>query len=1127
MPSLHRYLKWPFVLPFLCVSAFGQGAGSRPNILFVLCDDLGYGDVGYFFQNLRAMNNDRSEPWHFTPKLDTLAGEGLLLPHHYCPAPVCAPSRGSLLTGVHQGHANVRDNQFDKALEDNHTLASVLKGAGYATACIGKWGLQGSGGNPSAWPAYPTKRGFDYYYGYVRHGDGHEHYPKEGGAGGGAKEVWENNTEVSAGLDKCYTTDLFTARSKKWIADHQAANPAQPFFLFLAYDTPHAVLEYPTQAYPAGAGLSGGLQWNGTPGNMINTASGTIDGYAHPDYANATYDDDGNAGTAEVAWPAVYKRFATSVRRIDDCLGDLVRTLQDLGVDDNTLIVFTTDNGPSKEDYLNFAVSYAPTFFNSFGPFDGIKRDCWEGGIRVGALVRWPGGVPGNRISNLACQFHDWLPTFAELAGVPAPARADGVSLLPTLASAGAQKTPQVYVEYFEGGTTPGYTEFQTARRGRDREQMQAIRLGDMIGVRYNVVSHADPFEIYNVVTDPKQTTNLAGGNPALQQQMKDAVLRLRRPNASASRPYDSELIPPLTPFPTTNGVTWHAYAQAFPWVPKLDDLTPSSGGTLPRPGLSVRPRDNDFGLLFSGYVNAPADGDYTIFLNVDAGALLRIHEATVIDSDFGHVGGTEDSGTVRLKAGKHPFRLYYRRAASGTPALSLQWSGPGFTRQVIPDSAFFRDGAGEPTPPSANPDGASTTRGTPLDIPVMLNDIDDGTPQPLSIVSVSPPLAGTASITGGQIRYVPKAGFLGTDTFLYTITDGSESATARISVDVCFEDDDHWFPLNQGSGLATFEAGGLRAAVLNGFTNDPVQWVAGRTGRALEFDGTDDFVSISGFSGITGSAARTCSAWVRTTTTTGNHPIIAWGPNTNGAKWTFLMTAAGQIRTEITNGIVIGTRAINDGLWHHVACTFANDGSPNAADIRLYVDGTLETLSSTTANALNTAASGEVKIGGDIQNRFWQGTIQHARIYARALDASEIAAEAAQTNPAAFAWLRRFYGDSPIAWIADSDGDQLNTLLEYALGGQPHLFSSDPWPDIGPGIPGPVFSFQRPVEVTSELLYEVQAGTDLRNWSLPVQRLATTPYPQNGLPMETVTYRQSGPGSPERTYYRVVVELP
>jgi arylsulfatase A-like enzyme len=174
---------------------------GKPNIILILTDDLGYGDLGVFFQNLRKEKGDRTEPWFQTPNLDRLAESGAMLTSNYCAAPVCAPSRASLMLGQSQGHANVRDNQFDKALEDNYTMPSVLKAAGYATSLIGKWGLQGE--TPD-WPAHPLNRGFDYYYGYMRHADGHEHYPKEG-LYRKSKQVWENRTEVSAGLDKCYT----------------------------------------------------------------------------------------------------------------------------------------------------------------------------------------------------------------------------------------------------------------------------------------------------------------------------------------------------------------------------------------------------------------------------------------------------------------------------------------------------------------------------------------------------------------------------------------------------------------------------------------------------------------------------------------------------------------------------------------------------------------------------------------------------------------------------------------------------------------------------------------------------------------------------------------------------------
>jgi len=242
---------------------------EKPNIIFILTDDLGYGDLGVFFQNQRAKEEGKAAT--FTPELDKLASEGVQLLDQYCAAPICAPSRGSLLSGRSQGHANVRDTQFDKALADNHTLATVLKTAGYSTAAFGKWGTQGRTEDVPNWPAHPNKRGFDYYCGYIRHSDGHEHYPKEG-IYRGRKEVYENYIGVTDNLDKCYTGDLWTAAAKRWIVEQKKGEDKnKPFFVYLAYDTPHAALELPTQAYPEGGGLNGGMQWIGEPGHMINT----------------------------------------------------------------------------------------------------------------------------------------------------------------------------------------------------------------------------------------------------------------------------------------------------------------------------------------------------------------------------------------------------------------------------------------------------------------------------------------------------------------------------------------------------------------------------------------------------------------------------------------------------------------------------------------------------------------------------------------------------------------------------------------------------------------------------------------------------------------------------------------
>ena len=276
------------LLGALCLLAGNAIAQQKPNIIFILTDDLGYGDVGVFYQHQRQLSGDRSLPYELTPNIDNLAAHGARFTQQYANAPVCAPSRASLLTGVNQGNASVRDNQFDKQLEDNYTIANVLKAGGYNTVAIGKWGLQGTKVPEPNWPAHPLKRGFDHYFGYMRHGDGHEHYPVEG-IYGTKKQVWDDYKEVSAGLSKCYTADLWTAAAKKWIVDHTKSNDAgKPFFMYLAYDTPHAVLELPTQAYPAGGGLKGGMQWLGDNGHMISTASGTPDSYVYPAFANAT-----------------------------------------------------------------------------------------------------------------------------------------------------------------------------------------------------------------------------------------------------------------------------------------------------------------------------------------------------------------------------------------------------------------------------------------------------------------------------------------------------------------------------------------------------------------------------------------------------------------------------------------------------------------------------------------------------------------------------------------------------------------------------------------------------------------------------------------------------------------------
>lgn len=317
--------------------------------------------------------------------------------------------------------------------------------------------------------------------------------------------------------------------------------------------------------------------------------------------------------------------------------------------------------------------------------------------------------------------------------------------------------------------------------------------------------------------------------------------------------------------------------------------------------------------------------------------------------------------------------RRAYARGTNGTPSLSLQWSGPGISKQLIPPENLLRlQTPGTNQSPTAMDDSARTPRNTAVSINVLANDAGGSGPGPLRVVTVGVPLAGSATTNlAGQIVYTPNPDFLGEDSFPYTVSDGLGTATATVRIRVFFGDGLIWFPLNQTSGLTTEDASGEFTGSLTGFANDPAQWVPGRWNRALEFNGGSQFVNIAGFSGILGASNRTCAAWVKTTSS-GQLPVIAWGPNATGNKWTFLLQN-GHARIEITSGYLEGTRLVNDGAWHHVAVSFANDGTPDILDARLYVDGTEETTFTTVlSRTVNTTASGDVQIGSDVQNRFF-----------------------------------------------------------------------------------------------------------------------------------------------------------
>lgn len=612
---------------------------EKPNIILVLVDDLGWGDLGSY-QNTRLK---QGLPAMQNPHLDKLAAEGMQLRRHYTSCPVCAPARASLFSGVHQGHAKVvRDRSFDMPLEDNHTLATVLKEAGYSTALIGKWGLAGGEqmqGTPSTSSAYPTRRGFDYYFGYLDHVTGHKHYPKEDKAAPQVKSkvngIWDGEALITDQCDKAYSTDLLTARAKKWIVDSHRENPDKPFFLALTYIAPHSQLEVPTGPYPAGGGLKGGVQWLGEPHRLINTAQGTINSWIYPRYAGKD-------------WPMAEKRYATMVARVDDGVGDLLQLLKDLGIDKNTVVVFTSDNGPHDEGGQN------PQFFRNYGPFDGIKQDIWEGGCRVPTLVRWPGVIPAGRGSDMPCQFQDWMATFADMAGRPAPWRCDGVSLLPLLSGKGTRKESPVYIEYCAKTSvakqkTPGYADFAPDRRHAERGELQSLYLGQYKGVRSNIKSHADAFEIYDTLADPAERHNLAdtAEGRKLQRQMHDQVLRMRRiydychptRGRCADRPYD-----------------------AAP-VPSVDEPEEAV--------MSVDKRGEEH--VF--YVLIPKDGEYSFRLRLDgngARGFVRLWDMQLIDADFNYDGRKEATSSMfdgttegdAAKSGKRgiPMKAGYHR---------------------------------------------------------------------------------------------------------------------------------------------------------------------------------------------------------------------------------------------------------------------------------------------------------------------------------------------------------------------------------------------------------------------------------------------------------------------------------
>ncbi|MCL5019435.1 MAG: arylsulfatase [Patescibacteria group bacterium] len=343
------------------LNGFSHSAQSaKTNIIFILADDLGYGDLGCYGQQQTK-----------TPNIDRLSAEGTRFTDCYSGSTVCAPSRCCLMTGQHTGHARIRGNKLVPLLPEDLTVAEVLKKVGYTTGIIGKWGL-----GEAETTGIPNKKGFDEWFGYLNQRHAHNYYPEL---------LWKNKEMYFLNKGE-YSHDLFTREAVNFIK----TNKNNPFFLYLTYTIPHA---------------------NNELGNL------TKNGMEVPD--DIPYSNE--------SWHQVEKNFAAMITRMDRDIGTLMTLLRELNLDENTIVFFTSDNGPHKEG------GHDNTFFQSSGPLRGFKRDLYDGGIRVPMIVRWKEHIKAGAVSDQVWAFWDFLPTVCEVAGTAIPQGIDGISMLPAL----------------------------------------------------------------------------------------------------------------------------------------------------------------------------------------------------------------------------------------------------------------------------------------------------------------------------------------------------------------------------------------------------------------------------------------------------------------------------------------------------------------------------------------------------------------------------------------------------------------------------------------------------------------------------------------------------------------------
>lgn len=442
--------------------ALGPTVNRRPpNIVLIVADDLGYAELGSYGQKKIR-----------TPHLDRMAAEGLRFTNFYAGSPVCAPSRYVLMTGRHGGHAYIRDNievqpEGQSPIPDaTVTIAEVLRARGYRTGAFGKWGLGfvGSEGDPN-------RQGFDQFFGYNCQRQAHNFYPTH---------LWRNDQKVmlegnTRGLTgRQYSHDLIEAEALRFIRDNQP----RPFFLYVPFTIPHLALQVPDDSLDEYLG-----KWDDPPYDGKN-------GYLPHPHPRAAY--------------------AAMVTRMDRSVGRILTTIKDLGLDRETIVLFTSDNGPTY-DRLGGSDS---AFFESAGIFRGLKGSVYEGGIRVPLIVRWPGRIAPGRTTSLPAAFYDLLPTLADLAGGEDANPGDGRTLLPTLTGRGRQPRHEYLFWDFNG-----------------YGGQQAVRMGNWKGVRQGILSGRTRIELYDLARDPGEKTDLAAANPAIVDKIEKIMALNHEPS--------------------------------------------------------------------------------------------------------------------------------------------------------------------------------------------------------------------------------------------------------------------------------------------------------------------------------------------------------------------------------------------------------------------------------------------------------------------------------------------------------------------------------------------------------------------------------------------------------------------